>query len=100
MHCGGFEMAGEDLEIVKMISWWSHEFSTIGTGLSVLLIILGGIIYGLAQTQPAESRGKWQSAAMGLIIGGIVMAVIVGTAYYISNAAGVAFVPKNATGVP
>lgn len=53
---------------------------TIGPILSVILIILGGIAYGLAQTQPAESRGKWQSVAIGMIIGGIVMAAIIGAA--------------------
>lgn len=53
---------------------------TVGPILSVILIILGGIMYGLAQTQPAENRGKWQSAAIGMIVGGIVIAAIIGGA--------------------
>jgi hypothetical protein len=53
---------------------------TIGPILSVILIILGGIVYGLAQTQPAENRGKWQNAAVGMVIGGVVIAAIIGGA--------------------
>lgn len=44
--------------------------------LSVILIILSGILYGLSQMQPAEQRGKWQTMAMGLLIGGIIIAAI------------------------
>jgi hypothetical protein len=38
--------------------------------------VLGAITYGLAQTQPAENRGKWQSMAMGMVVGGIIVADI------------------------
>ena len=44
--------------------------------LSVILIILAGITYGLAQMQPADHRGKWQTTAMGLFIGGVIIAAI------------------------
>lgn len=45
-----------------------------------MLIVAGGIIYGLAQTQPAEVKGKWQAAAIGLFIGGIIVGAVVGAA--------------------
>lgn len=44
----------------------------------VLLIVLAGIVYGLSATQPAEVRGRWQSTAIGMFIGGIIIAAIAG----------------------
>ncbi len=44
--------------------------------LSVILIILAGIVFGLSQAQPAEQRGKWQTTAMSLLIGGVIIAAI------------------------
>ena len=54
--------------------------------ISIILIILGGITYGLAQTQPADSRGKWQNAAVNLVIGGVIIGAIVGAAGIIQGA--------------
>lgn len=53
--------------------------------ISLILIILGGIVYGLSQTQPPEIRGKWQTAAMGILIGGIIIAAITGAATIIQS---------------
>ena len=47
---------------------------------SIILIILGGLTYGLAQMRPPESRGKWQTTAINLVIGGIIIGAIVGAA--------------------
>lgn len=44
--------------------------------LSVILIILSGIVYGLSQAQPAEQRGKWQTTAISILIGGVIIAAI------------------------
>lgn len=55
--------------------------------ISIILITLGGITYGIAQTQPGETRGKWQSAALSMIIGGIIVMVITGSAYLIQATA-------------
>ena len=44
--------------------------------MSMILIILSGIIWGLAQAQPAEQRGKWQNMATGFLVGGIIIAAI------------------------
>jgi len=59
--------------------------STIAPVISLILIILGGIVYGLAQTQPAEMRGKWQTAALSMIIGGVIVAAIAGAAAIIQD---------------
>ncbi|MCD6549326.1 hypothetical protein J7K41_01285 [Candidatus Micrarchaeota archaeon] len=64
-----------------------NSLANIGAALSLILIILGGIVYGISQGMPAETRGKWQSMAVGLIIGGIIMAAIVGSAEVIRNIA-------------
>jgi len=45
-----------------------------------MLITAGGIVYGLAQTQPSEVKGKWQTAAIGLVIGGLIVGAVWGSA--------------------
>ncbi|MFA6530442.1 MAG: hypothetical protein WCT31_01835 [Candidatus Micrarchaeia archaeon] len=49
----------------------------VGGVLSLILIIMAGIVYGMSMMQPAESRGKWQTVAIGLFIGGAIMAAVV-----------------------
>jgi len=46
----------------------------IAPQLSILLVILSGIVYAFSISQPPESRGKMQSIAVGLLIGGIIIA--------------------------
>ncbi len=58
---------------------------TIGPVISIILIVLGGIMYGLSQTQPADMRGKWQTAAISMFIGGVIIAVITGAATLIQT---------------
>jgi len=58
---------------------------TIGPVISIILIVLGGIMYGIAQTQPGEMRGKWQTAAISMFLGGIIIAVITGAASLIQT---------------
>lgn len=59
--------------------------SSIAPIISVILIILGGIVYGLAQTQSPDIRGKWQTAAVGMVVGGIIIAAIAGAATLIQE---------------
>ncbi len=66
---------------------------TIGPVISIILIVLGGIVYGLAQTQPADMRGKWQTAAISMFIGGIIIAVVTGTADLIQSTSAAALKP-------
>jgi len=54
--------------------------SNIAPIISLILIILGGIAYGLAQTQPPDMRGKWQTAAMSMLIGGIIVGAVAAAA--------------------
>ena len=58
---------------------------SIGPSIAIILIALGGIIYGLSYTQPAHARGKWQSLGMGIFAGGIIVAAIVGAAELIAQ---------------
>jgi hypothetical protein len=55
----------------------SETLKSIGGILSLILIIMAGIVYGLSMMQPAETRGKWQNIAVGIFIGGVIMAAIV-----------------------
>jgi hypothetical protein len=59
--------------------------TSIAPVISLILIILGGITYGLAQTQPPEMRGKWQTAAISMVIGGLIVGAIAGAATFIQE---------------
>lgn len=59
--------------------------SNIAPIISLILIVLGGIVYGLAQTQPAETRGKWQTAAISMAIGGFIVGAIAAAAPYLQE---------------
>ncbi|MDO8554840.1 MAG: hypothetical protein Q7S22_08575 [Candidatus Micrarchaeota archaeon] len=66
----------------------STLLETIAPTLSIILIILSGIVYGLAQSQPPEVRGKWQNTAISIFVGGVIVAAIAGAATLISSEAG------------
>jgi len=55
----------------------SGTLKNVGGILSLILIVFSGIVYGMSMMQPAESRGKWQTVAVGLFIGGAIMAAVV-----------------------
>ena len=57
----------------------------IAPAIAIILITLSGITYGLAQLQPPDSRGKWQTAAISMFIGGVIVAVITGAAVIIQD---------------
>ncbi len=59
--------------------------SNIAPVISLILIILGGITYGLAQTQPPDVRGKWQTAAISMFIGGVIVGAIAAAAVLIQE---------------
>ena len=59
--------------------------TTIAPIISIILLVLGGITYGVAQTQPAEVRGKWQTAAISMFVGGVIVAVVAGAASIIQS---------------
>ncbi|MFH1521140.1 MAG: hypothetical protein ABID61_05835 [Candidatus Micrarchaeota archaeon] len=63
----------------------SEFLTTIAPIISIILIVLGGITYGLAQTQPAEVRGKWQTAAISMFVGGLIVAAVAGAAVIIQS---------------
>ncbi len=71
--------------IVSVVDSIQLTLLDLGPKISVILIVLGAIIYGLAQVQPAEKRGQWQSIAIGMVIGGIITAAIVGAASIIAS---------------
>lgn len=66
--------------IVDLLTNWQGTLQTAGPIVSVLLILLGGIMFGLAQVQPAESRGKWNMWALSFLVGGFIVGAIVASA--------------------
>lgn len=59
--------------------------TNIAPVISIILIILGGITYGLAQTQPPEVRGKWQTAAISMFVGGVIVGAVAAAASMIQE---------------
>jgi len=59
--------------------------STLAPTIALILVLAGGITYGLAQTQPGETRGKWQTIAIGMIVGGVIVMAITGAAALITE---------------
>ncbi len=58
---------------------------SIAPALSVILIIFSGMLYGFAQMQPAEARGKYTTAAISMFIGGVIIAAISAAASAIAS---------------
>ena len=71
--------------VETLLSSWLEVMKSAGVTLSLLLIIVGGLVYGLAQLQPSDTRGRWQSTALGLFIGGVLIAAIIGAAELIQT---------------
>jgi len=71
-----------------LISNIAQFLLTIAPMISIILIVLGGIIYALSYTQPADTRGKWQSAGVSMFIGGVIVAAIAGAATIIQEVSG------------
>jgi uncharacterized membrane protein YphA (DoxX/SURF4 family) len=77
----GGELAGLKDTLIGM----QTDLTAIGFAFSIILIVLGAIVYGFAQMQPSDQRGKYITMAYGMIIGGIVVAAITGAASSISE---------------
>lgn len=57
--------------------------SSLAPTIALILVTAGGITYGLAQTQPGEVRGKWQTVALGMVVGGIIVMAVTAAASWI-----------------
>lgn len=71
--------------VVDIVVEWKRTLLVLGPAVSVILIVLGALVYGISQIQPAEKRGQWQSIAVSMIIGGIIVAAITGAAEMIEK---------------
>ncbi len=73
------------MAVVDTLTGIQNTLLQIGPIVSVILIVLGGLAYGLAQTQPSDQRGKYITTAYALLAGGIVVAAITGAATLIAG---------------
>ena len=71
--------------IVDTLTAVQDTLLQVGPIVSVILVVLGGLSYGIAQTQPSDQRGKYITTAYALIAGGIVVAAITGAATLIAQ---------------
>ena len=73
------------MAVVDTLTGIENTLLQMGPVVSVILIVLGGLEYGLAQTQPSDQRGKYITTAYALIAGGVVVAAITGAATLIAS---------------
>ena len=73
------------MAIVDTLTGIEGVLLQVGPIISVILIVCGGLAYGLAQTQPSDQRGKYITTAYALIAGGVVVAAITGAATLIAS---------------
>ena len=71
--------------VLDTLTGVQNDLIKIGPVVSVILLVLGGLAYGFAMTQPSDQRGKYITTAYALIIGGIVVAAITGAATTIAG---------------
>lgn len=71
--------------IISLVDSIKSTLLELGPNIAIILIVMGGIIYGISYLQPAQARGRWQSLAMGIVIGGIIVAAITGAAELIAK---------------
>jgi len=71
--------------IETLLSSWLETLKSVGIMVSMLLIILGGVVYGIARLQPGETRGKWETTGMAIFVGGVLIAAILGAAELIQE---------------
>lgn len=74
--------------LTQIVANITATLRVIAPHISIGLIVLGGLVYGLSQTQPAEVRGKWQTTAIGLVVGGIIIGAITAAAGAIQAGSG------------
>jgi hypothetical protein len=72
--------------VVALVDGVKETVLKLAPSISIILIVGAAIVYGVAHTQPAENRGKWQTLAMGMFIGGVIVAAIYGAAETIFKA--------------
>ncbi len=75
-------------DIVTELEGVESNLRLVGEVLPVILIIIGGFVYGYAQMQPSTTRGKYTHIALGFVIGGIAIAAITMGAHTISTFGG------------
>ncbi len=71
--------------VVDTLTGIQNVLLQVGPIVSVILIVMGGLSYGVAQTQPSDQRGKYITTAYALIAGGVVVAAITGAAALIAG---------------
>jgi hypothetical protein len=73
------------MSLVDTLTGIKDVLLQVGPIVSVILIVLGGLAYGLAMTQPSDQRGKYITTAYALLAGGIVVGAITGAATLIAG---------------
>ena len=70
-----------------LLASWYQFLLNVGPTIGMILILLAGIIYGVAYFQPAEARGKWQKKSIDMALGGVIIIAIVGAVEIIKTIA-------------
>ncbi|BCS90957.1 MAG: hypothetical protein ARM1_0414 [Candidatus Micrarchaeota archaeon] len=73
--------------IINLLVYIKAVLQQAGPILSSALFILAGIFYAIGQIMPYDKRARFQSTAINIIIGAIILAILSLTADSITNAA-------------
>ncbi len=87
--------------VLEILNDTATVITKMGMPISIILFAIAGIVYAFGVMQPAEQRGKYQSWAMSVAIGAIIVAVMTGGAYFLAHYFGApgAVIGDNSTAV-
>ena len=73
------------MTLLDILTGVRDALKSIGFVVASILFIAAGLVYAYGQMQPAESRGKYSSVAMGCLAGGFIIAALsAGSEYLLS----------------
>ena len=84
--------------VVEMLNDTAKVVTQLGLPISIILFAVAGIVYAFGTMQPAENRGKYQSWAISVLIGAVIVAVMTGSASFLAGYFGGGVIgPSNTT---
>ncbi|MCX8163007.1 MAG: hypothetical protein N3D10_00430 [Candidatus Micrarchaeota archaeon] len=72
-------------QILDIVGEIKNTLIQLGPNIAIILIVLSGIVFGLSYIQPASQRGQLQSVAIGLFVGGVIIAALTAAAEAIAG---------------
>ena len=71
--------------VIEILNDTAGVITKAGAPISIILFAIAGIVYAYGMMQPAEHRGKYQSWAMSVFIGAVIVAVMTASAPFLAG---------------